>query len=319
MRRGATATTVVGTVSSGSLLPLGDGAAMVVSMKTAHRWFDAAGQVDRVRVLVDAAERRELLKAEIAANLPDRLVVQEPASRLRLADEILRSSELALQFAGALALAMAAFIIFNTLRMNFSERRWQLSTMRALGATARQIHRLVTAEGLWFGCVGAALGVPAGVLVAVGLGRAMQQLLGAHSLDDLALLGVDPVRGVRGTGRVAGCRLGGRPPMPAPLAAGRNHGDRAGRDGPVSRSHDAGVRGHLVRGHGMPGGSLLRVAAGRMGDSGGPGRARGVHPVDSRGAATRRGRLDPLDALRAQDRRLPRRHARCSITASEPV
>jgi putative ABC transport system permease protein len=178
-RRGTATTTVVGTASSRSLRTLGNGATLVVSMKTAQRWFGAAGQADRVRVFVDEAERRESLKAEIAARLPDRLVVQEPASQLRLADEILRSSELALQFAGALALAMAAFIILNTLRMNFSERRWQFSVMRAMGATSRQIHRLVTVEGLWFGCIGAALGIPAGVLVAAVLGRAMQQLLGA--------------------------------------------------------------------------------------------------------------------------------------------
>jgi len=178
-RLGTATTTVVGAVSSSSLRTLGNSATLVVSLKTAHRWFGAGGQVDRVRVFVDEAERRESLKAEIAARLPDRLVVQEPASQLRLADEILRSSELALQFAGALALAMAAFIILNTLRMNFSERRWQFSVMRAIGATSRQIHWLVTAEGLWFGCIGAALGIPAGVLVAAVLGRAMQQLLGA--------------------------------------------------------------------------------------------------------------------------------------------
>ena len=86
-------------MSSGSLLALGDGATLVVSRKTAQRWFGAGGQVDRARHFVDTAERHESLKAEIAARLPHSLVVQEPASRLRLADEILRSSELALQFA----------------------------------------------------------------------------------------------------------------------------------------------------------------------------------------------------------------------------
>ena len=89
--------------------------------------------------------------------------MQAPVDRMELADSILRSTELALQFAGALTMAMAAFIILNTLRMNFGERRRDMAVLRVLGVTSGQIDSSPSDGRSALGLIGAMLGVPLGL------------------------------------------------------------------------------------------------------------------------------------------------------------
>ena len=176
-RRGIASLSIVGCVSSASLREYGEGVALVMPLETAHGIFGWSGQVDRVRLLVDSERRADALCQRLSGCLPSELIARKATSRLRVADAILRSTELALEFASALALAMATFIILNTLRMNFSERRWQFSVMRAIGATSSQIERFMLVEGVWLGLLGSALGLPGGLLLAWVLTRAMETLM----------------------------------------------------------------------------------------------------------------------------------------------
>src|SRR5262249_32299394 len=145
----------VGTAKSAQIRNLDDGVSLVVPLATAHEVFGSYGQVDRIRVESATPEQRAALVKQLAGSLPPALTAQIPAGRIRLADELLRSAELALQFSGFLALAMAGFIILNTLRMNFSERRREFAILRALGASQRQVRGLLWAESVWIGCLGA--------------------------------------------------------------------------------------------------------------------------------------------------------------------
>jgi hypothetical protein len=121
---------------------------------------------------------RDATKAAIAARLPPGFVVR-PVDQLELAGTILRSTELALQFAGALSMAMAGFIVLNTLRMNFGERRRDMAVLRVLGVTARQLVRLHLIEGFCLGLIGAVLGLPLGLALGRGLSAVMQRLGGS--------------------------------------------------------------------------------------------------------------------------------------------
>ena len=98
---------------------------------------------------------------------------------MQLADDVLRTTELALRFAGALSMAMAAFVVLNTLRMNFGERRRDMAVLRVLGVTSGQLVGLHLAEGLALGLVGSVLGIPLGFLLGRGLSVLMQSLLAA--------------------------------------------------------------------------------------------------------------------------------------------
>ena len=56
-------------------------------------------------------------------------------------------------------IVLAFFTIFNTFLMNVGERRRQLAVLRAIGATRRQIMRMLLLEGLAMGLVGNDLGL----------------------------------------------------------------------------------------------------------------------------------------------------------------
>jgi putative ABC transport system permease protein len=65
---------------------------------------------------------------------------------------------------GAVALMVAAFIIFTTLSMGVTERQRTLAMLRAVGALRSQVARLVAIEGLILGLAGALIGAPLGLL-----------------------------------------------------------------------------------------------------------------------------------------------------------
>ncbi len=178
-RRGPRTATIVGLVNSASLREFASAATLVMPLETVQQFFDLGGQVDRIRVLVNSSEQRGAVQAAIAARLPKSFVAQAPVEQMELADSLLRSSELALRFAGALTMAMAAFIILNTLRMNFGERRRDMAILRVLGVTSGQLVGLQLLEGFCLGLIGSVLGIPLGLGLGQTLGAVMRQVVAA--------------------------------------------------------------------------------------------------------------------------------------------
>ncbi|MEX0937838.1 MAG: FtsX-like permease family protein [Pirellulales bacterium] len=205
-RRGPKSMTVVGLADPSALAQFAPAAGVVMPLSAVQEYFQLSGRVDRLRIVVASREYRDGVLADVAAQLPDELVVQKPADPLETIDTTLQSTELALRLAGALSMAMAAFIILNTVRLNFSERRHDLAVLRVLGATRRQVLGLHLVEGAGLGFAGAALGAPVGWW----LGRALAGAMGA-------LLEVDIPAGQISTSEFAGAMALG--PAVALLAA----------------------------------------------------------------------------------------------------
>ena len=67
-------------------------------------------------------------------------MVRSPAARSQLSKETLLNAEQGLNFACALTVVLAVFIILNTFLMNVGERRRQLAILRAIEATALADH-----------------------------------------------------------------------------------------------------------------------------------------------------------------------------------
>ena len=176
-RRGPRSARVVGIVSAASLRELDPAATLVFPLTAVQEYFELEGRADRIRLLLESGGEREKIKSVVAERLPAGWTVQAPVDQMELADSILRSSELGLRFAGALTLAMAAFIILNTLRMNFGERRRDVAVLRVLGVTSKQLVRLHLMEGLCLGLIGAIIGVPLGLAFGRGLDEVMRQLI----------------------------------------------------------------------------------------------------------------------------------------------
>ncbi|MGD9644782.1 MAG: FtsX-like permease family protein [Pirellulales bacterium] len=149
-----------------------------VPIETAQRLLNIPGEVNSLElVLADGANSVQV--ADTARRtLPAGLLVQEPATRGSLSAHSMLSTEQALAAMSAVSLVAGAFVILNTFLMSLGERQRQLAILRALGATRRQITRMLLGEAAVLGIVGTALGMVLGVVAAAGMTRAMERLQG---------------------------------------------------------------------------------------------------------------------------------------------
>jgi putative ABC transport system permease protein len=169
---------VTGLVKPASLGWFAEGAGVVVDIEVLGGMSLATGMVDRVRVALAADARRPAVREAIAGRLPAELVAEIPAGQASMAEDVLHSANLGLDFVTGLTVAMAFFIVGNAMLMNVSERRRGFSLIRLLGGTARQLRRLVVSEAAILGAVGGILGAAAGRTaagpIAAGIARALQ-------------------------------------------------------------------------------------------------------------------------------------------------
>ena len=142
-------------------------------------WLQTAtalpGQIDRYRLFLkndSKAEKTRMLES-LGNHIPQNLMLKERTNTVGLADDLLKSTELGLSFASALAVAMAAYILLNTTRMNLAERRPYFAILRCLGATSQQVIRAVLIEAIMVSIVGVVFGLAAGL----GLGTIMRRVL----------------------------------------------------------------------------------------------------------------------------------------------
>jgi putative ABC transport system permease protein len=139
---------------------------------------NAFGLVDRVRVVLDSSAARPAALAAVSRRLPESLMAEVPAGRAGMAEDVLHSANLGLDFVTGLTVAMAWFIVGNAMLMNVTERRRSFALLRVLGATARQVSRLVLTEAGLLGILGAAVGAAAGLAaarpVSAGISQALQ-------------------------------------------------------------------------------------------------------------------------------------------------
>jgi len=191
VRRGIRRMTVVGLATSESLRWFGEGAGVIVAIGPLGEMSSAAGLVDRVRVVLGPQASRPAVLREVARRLPSTLVAEVPAGRAGMAEDVLHSADLGLDFVTWLTVAMAWFIVGNAMLMNVTERRRSFALLRVLGATARQVERFVIVEAVVVGLVGAVAGAALGIVAAgpisAGISRALQAPPAAFSVPPLVV------------------------------------------------------------------------------------------------------------------------------------
>jgi len=146
-------------------------------LATAQRLFALPDRVNSVEVILaegaDVEEVRRLLEPQ----LPTGLRFQQSSRRGDLSHSTLMAVQHGLTALSLVALVAAGFVVLNTVRLNLTERRKQLAILRTLGATTAQLRRLLLREALLLGMAGSMLGTGVGLLLALGLTRAMQGFL----------------------------------------------------------------------------------------------------------------------------------------------
>ena len=167
---------VVGLLSPRGAAGFKQGSIIFMPLATAEYLFYKSGNVNTISiVLADTADEKEVAES-LRATLPKGLLVRSPVERSQLSKETIEKVQKGLDFAYVMILALAFFTILNTFLMNVGERRRQLAVLRAIGATRKQLIRMLLIEGLAMGVVGTALGIVAGIGGAILLTQSMSRV-----------------------------------------------------------------------------------------------------------------------------------------------
>ena len=78
----------------------------------------------------------------------------------------------------AIIVVTSVFVISNSFRISVSEKKIQLGMLSSIGATKRQIKKIVLKEGMYIGVIGTTLGIILGVVVVAILTVIVQKLIG---------------------------------------------------------------------------------------------------------------------------------------------
>jgi len=167
---------IVGLLAPRGAAGFNQGGVIFIPLRTAAYLFKQTGNINMISVVLQETADEQAVAEAIAGLLPAGVSIRSPMARSQLSQEILQKVEKGLKLSNVMMLALAFFTILNTFLMNVGERRRQLAVLRAIGATRRQIIRMLLLEGLTLGFVGTLLGIAAGLGGALLLARSMGQV-----------------------------------------------------------------------------------------------------------------------------------------------
>jgi putative ABC transport system permease protein len=142
-----------------------DSSVVFVDIVTAQELFGKVGLIDRIDCIVPP-EHLASARAAIARVIPPGTRIVEPTTRTNEVRRLLRSFQVNLTAISLIALLVGAFLIYNTVAISVVQRRAEIGTLRAVGATRAQIFGTFLLEGAIFGILGSLLGVLFGAVLA---------------------------------------------------------------------------------------------------------------------------------------------------------
>jgi len=140
----------------------------VMPLKTAQKLFRRPGSVDRVEILTKGSVE-EVARQLREALGPDYTVRPPPETNSFLDEAMARLR--ALLGVGVVALLVGIFIIYNSVSISVVERLREIGTLRAIGATRRQVFGVILLEWGILGLIGSAGGLGIGIGLAKSLIR----------------------------------------------------------------------------------------------------------------------------------------------------
>jgi putative ABC transport system permease protein len=158
------------------------GQVVVMFIDAAQVSFSRGFAVDRIDIsLVPGANAKEV-KQRIEKLVAGRADVEEPQGRTRRLVGALWAFRNGLNMSGCISLGVGMFLIYNAVSISVAQRRKEVGTLRALGATRRAMVTLFCLEALLMAILGTALGL----LLARSLARMV--LDSVHSTVDRFLV-----------------------------------------------------------------------------------------------------------------------------------
>ena len=168
--------TIVGIVDSA--FAAGGATFALFEFRTAQQLLDSTGEVNLINVVVEDNFDVTDIKNEITDIDSENLnVINAQEAAAEQADSIKQGLDFfntILNVFAGIAIFVGAFIIQNTFRILLLQRTKELSLLRALGTSKRQIYRLVISESLFMSIIGSGLGIGLGIGLAVAVKEGLQ-------------------------------------------------------------------------------------------------------------------------------------------------
>lgn len=165
--------TIVGIAGFGDEDNLAGATLSIFEFTEAQRLLDLEGRISTVNVAGDPDVTPDELVERIQPVIPDDTraitVAESNAEQGAEISEALGFLTIGLLAFAAIAVFVGAFIISNTFRIIVAQRTRELALLRAVGATAGQVTRMVVLEAFIVALISSAIGVAAGILLAIGL------------------------------------------------------------------------------------------------------------------------------------------------------
>ncbi len=163
--------TLVGLANFGTEDNLAGATLAIFEFEEAQRIFGLEGRISQISIAADPDVSPEELVSRISAVVADDLVVSTAAeaTETNTADikEALGFLTTALLVFAMVAIFVGSFVIYNTFQIIVAQRTRELALLRAIGATARQVTRMVVLEAFIVSIVSSVIGVVGGVVLAI--------------------------------------------------------------------------------------------------------------------------------------------------------
>jgi putative ABC transport system permease protein len=142
-----------------------DSSVVFVDIATAQELFGKVGSLDRIDLVVDPA-RLDAVRRAVEAAIPPGARAIRPKTRTGEIARMLQSFRLNLSALAFIALLVGMSLIYNTVAISVVQRRPEIGTLRALGATRGAVFWTFVGEGALLGGLGSLLGLGVGALLA---------------------------------------------------------------------------------------------------------------------------------------------------------
>ena len=170
--------TIVGLAAFANVGAPGGATFALFEFRTAQALLDSKGEVDLINVVIENNFDINDVKNDITNLDSENLnVINAQEAAAEQADSIKQGLDFfntILNVFAGIAIFVGAFIIQNTFRILLLQRTKELSLLRALGTSKRQIYRLVISESLFMSIIGSGLGIALGIGLAVAVKEGLQ-------------------------------------------------------------------------------------------------------------------------------------------------
>jgi len=148
---------------------------MVVDVYAAQELFGRGRRFDRLDVRLTEGTSIAQGTATLEKALGPAYSIETPGRRGEQMERLVANFVAGFNVSSGFALSIGTFLIFNAFNVAVNRRRRDIGTLRALGATPRQVQGIFLAEALVIGVAGGALGCLAGTVLSQGFLQKMGQ------------------------------------------------------------------------------------------------------------------------------------------------